>query len=34
MAKRTPEQKKILADAKALRDWLKANPDVCLGLLK
>lgn len=34
MAKRTPEQKKILADAKALRDWLKANPGACLGLLK
>jgi hypothetical protein len=34
MAKRTPEQKRILADAKALRDWLKANPDACLGLWK
>jgi len=26
--------KRILADAKALCDWLKANPDACLGLWK
>lgn len=34
MAKRTPEHKRLIAAAKSLRDWLKANPDACLGLWK
>jgi hypothetical protein len=34
MARRTPEQKRLIAAAKSLRDWLKANPDACLGLWK